>query len=176
MKTGVQSTITVVWGPVIAGVFVTLVVHFLLSMLGAGIEGALKDVRTHTLDGAQKFGWPAFAWWFVSGTIAAFVGGWTAVRVARALIPASPVRPDEGTVYGFLAWAITTVLIVAFAALAVGTAAFIASVLFPPLSIARLEANASTSHTAIATLALLSLGALILGAIAASWGGRLATR
>jgi hypothetical protein len=68
------------------------------------------------------------------------------------------------------------VLIVAFAALAVGTIAAIAGVLFPAISLTRLEANANTAPTAFAPFVLVSLGALIIGAIAVSWAGRLAAR
>jgi hypothetical protein len=176
MTTRVQTAITVVWGPIIAGVFVTLVMHVLLSMLGAGIGTALIDVRTYTLNEVHGLSWAAFAWWSISGIIAAFVGGWAAVRLASALSPDFSISPDEGAVYGFLAWAVATVLIVAFAALAVGTIAAIAGVLFPPISITRLAANAGTAQTVFATFILASLGALIIGALAASWAGRLAAR
>jgi hypothetical protein len=47
--------------PIIAGIFVTLVVHILLSMLGAGIGRVLIEVGTHTLDEVYKLSWVAFA-------------------------------------------------------------------------------------------------------------------
>jgi hypothetical protein len=172
MGTRIQSTISVRWGPVIGGVFVALMVHILLSMLGAGIAAASIDIRT-LKPPVHGLIWAAFAWWSISGIISAFVGGWAAARLATTVKPDRPVSLDEGAAFGTLVWAITTVLIVAFATLAVGSAAVTAGALFPPLSIARLQANVDAAQTAFATFTLASLGALILGAIAATSGGRL---
>jgi hypothetical protein len=175
MPTRFQSTVIVVWGPIIGGAFVILVAQILLAKLGADIGAAVIEVGTDTLKAAQRLE-TTFAWWAISGIIAAFVGGWVAVRLAGALVPPLTLSPAEGTIYGFLAWTIATLVIVMFAALAVGTAAAIADLLFPPLRIARIEAGASAARTSFAAFTLLSLAALIISGIAASWGGRLGAR
>jgi hypothetical protein len=79
-----ELTSPVVWGAVVGGVFLTLVVHILLNLLGAGIGAVSMDVRTPTEGEAQAVGWGAFAWWSISGIIAAFAGGWAAGVLARA--------------------------------------------------------------------------------------------
>jgi hypothetical protein len=146
------------WGAVIGGVFVALVVHILLNMLGVGIGAASIDVGEKSAEAAQTLSWSAFAWWSISGIIAAFVGGWVAGNSAEV------GGSIEGGFHGFLSWAVTTVLIVAFAALAAGGAAAAAGALLSPLSTA-------TAQTAFATFTLASLVALLIGAAAAIWGG-----
>jgi F0F1-type ATP synthase membrane subunit c/vacuolar-type H+-ATPase subunit K len=65
------------------GVFAALVVHILLTMLGIGLDSALRDV---VLGGKQQFV-SAIAWWAIAG--AGFVGGWGA---AAYLIAAARER------------------------------------------------------------------------------------
>lgn len=72
------------WSPVLAGVFASLVVQILLTMLGFGIGLLAIDTPTAASAPASA-GWPAFVWWAVSGIIAAFIGG--AIAAAN-----SPIR------------------------------------------------------------------------------------
>src|SRR4051812_50100788 len=62
------------WSAVLAGVFASLVVQILLTMLGFGIGLLAIDVPTAQSAPAGA-GWAAFVWWAVSGIIAAFIGG-----------------------------------------------------------------------------------------------------
>jgi len=62
------------WSAVLAGVFASLVVQILLTMLGFGIGLLAIDVPTAQSAPASA-GWAAFVWWAVSGIIAAFIGG-----------------------------------------------------------------------------------------------------
>lgn len=158
------------WGAIIGGVFVALVVHILLNMLGAGIGAASVDIRAPTEGEAQGIGWGAFGWWSGSGIIAAFIGGWAAGVLASA------AGSRDGSLHGFLSWAVTTVLVIAGAALAAGTAAATIGALFTPLStsIARLQATPEAAQT-ITAFSLASVVALVIGAVAATWGGRLGT-
>src|SRR5262245_52174467 len=64
------------------GIFAALVVHILLTVLGIGLDAALRDA-TET---KQQF-FSAIAWWAIGG--AGFVGGWAA---AAYLIEAARVR------------------------------------------------------------------------------------
>jgi hypothetical protein len=68
-----ELTGPVAWSAVVGGVFVALVVH-ILHMLGADIGANSLEVRTPTQGEAQAIGWGAFAWWSISGIIAAFAG------------------------------------------------------------------------------------------------------
>src|SRR5262249_31074755 len=65
------------------GIFAALVVHILLTVLGIGLDAALRDSATET---KQQF-FSAIAWWAIGG--AGFVGGWAA---AAYLIAAARVR------------------------------------------------------------------------------------
>jgi len=151
-------------------VFVALIVHVLLNMLGAGVGAASVNLGEQSTEGVQALSWSAFAWWSISGIIAAFIGGWAAGNFAVTSALA------EGGAHGFLSWAVTTVLIVAFAALAAGGAAATAGGLLSPLSTAtaQLQGTTQEAQTAFATFTLASLIALLIGAAAAVWGGRLA--
>jgi hypothetical protein len=143
-----EVTGPVSWAAVAGGVFVALIVHILLNMLGAGIGAASIDV-TPAEGEAQTIGWGAFAWWSISGIIAAFAGGWAAGLLS------SGYGSRDGGIHGFLSWAVTTVIVVASSALAAGTAAAAISALFAPL----------------ATFPLASVLALLIGAAAATWAG-----
>src|ERR1043166_8208717 len=65
------------WSAVIAGVFASLLVQILLTMLGLGIGIVAVDISTTSNEPAQA-GWWTFVWWAMSGIIAAFVGGMVA--------------------------------------------------------------------------------------------------
>ncbi|SFM69421.1 hypothetical protein SAMN05216573_103526 [Bradyrhizobium sp. Rc3b] len=113
------------WSPVLAGVFASLVVQILLTMLGFGIGLLAIDTPTAASAPASA-GWPAFVWWAVSGIIAAFVGG--AIAAAN-----SPDQSGLGRVgHALGAWAVATVIVVAAAAMIPGSAASIAGNLAGP--------------------------------------------
>jgi hypothetical protein len=164
-----ELTSPVQWGAVVGGVFVALIAHILLNMMGAGIGAVSMEARTE--GEAQAIGWGAFAWWSISGIIAAFLGGWSAGAFSRA------TGSSNGGLHGFLSWAVTTVLVVIGAAIATGTAAAVIGAMFAPLPTAVTERPQETSEaaqTAIAVFSLASVVALLIGAVAATWGGRLA--
>jgi hypothetical protein len=113
------------WSPVLAGVFASLVVQILLTMLGFGI--GLLAIDTHTAASAPAgAGWAAFVWWAVSGIIAAFIGG--AIAAAN-----SPDQSGLGRVgHALGAWAVATVVVVAAAAIVPASAGSIAGNLAGP--------------------------------------------
>ncbi|MCP1838127.1 hypothetical protein ACVIHI_000502 [Bradyrhizobium sp. USDA 4524] len=113
------------WSPVLAGVFASLVIQILLTMLGFGIGLLAIDTPTAASAPASA-GWPAFVWWAVSGIIAAFVGG--AIAAAN-----SPDQSGLGRVgHALGAWAVATVIVVAAAAMIPASAASIAGNLAGP--------------------------------------------
>jgi hypothetical protein len=113
------------WSAVLAGVFASLVVQILLTMLGFGIGLLAIDVPTAQSAPASA-GWAAFVWWAVSGIIAAFVGG--AVAATN-----SPDQTGLGRVgHAVAAWAVATVVVVAAAAMLPASATSVASNLVGP--------------------------------------------
>ena len=113
------------WSAVLAGVFASLVVQILLTMLGFGIGLLAIDVPTAQSAPATA-GWAAFVWWAVSGIIAAFVGG--AVAAAN-----SPDQTGLGRVgHALASWSVATVVVVAAAAMMPASATSIASNLVGP--------------------------------------------
>jgi hypothetical protein len=113
------------WQAVLAGVFISLVVQILLTMLGFGIGLLAIDIPTAESAPAGAT-WIAFVWWAVSGIIAAFAGG--AIAAANAPDQTAPGR----VAHALGAWAVTTVLVVAAASLTVGATATVASNLAGP--------------------------------------------
>jgi hypothetical protein len=113
------------WSAVLAGVFASLVVQILLTMLGFGIGLLAIDVPTAQSAPAGA-GWAAFVWWAVSGIIAAFVGG--AVAAAN-----SPDQTGLGRVgHALAAWSVATVVVVAAAAMVPASATSVAGNLMGP--------------------------------------------
>jgi hypothetical protein len=180
------------WSPVLAGVFASLVVQILLTMLGFGIGLLAFDTPTAASAPAGA-GWAAFVWWAVSGIIAAFIGG--AIAAAN-----SPDQSGLGRVgHALGAWAVATVVVVAAAAMVPASAGNIAGNLAGPSYVANArvayysnnpvrETVGSTSRPATATQAqleearkhfayamLASFFALLLGAGAAYAAGMATT-
>jgi hypothetical protein len=113
------------WSAVLAGVFASLVIQILLTMLGFGIGLLAIDVPTAQSAPAGA-GWAAFVWWAVSGIIAAFIGG--AVAAAN-----SPDQTGLGRVgQALAAWSVATVVVVAAAALIPTSTTSVASNLVGP--------------------------------------------
>ena len=125
------------WQAVLAGVFMSLVVQILLTMLGFGI--GLLSVDIPTADSAPAgAGWTAFVWWAVAGIIAAFIGG--AIAAANAPDQTAPGR----VAHALGAWAVATVLVVTASALTVGTSATVANNLAGPAYMASARVAAVT--------------------------------
>ena len=71
------------WAAVWAGVFAALAVQILLIMLGIGVGAISIDLPS--VSGPPGLRWAAFGWWAVGGIIAAFVGGWLAGLLSDSL-------------------------------------------------------------------------------------------
>src|SRR5205085_732891 len=125
------------WQAILAGVFMSLVVQILLTMLGFGIGLLSVDIPTADSVSAGA-GWAAFVWWAVSGIIAAFIGG--VIAAANAPDQTAPGR----VAHALGAWAVATVLVVTASALTVGTSATVANNLAGPAYIASVRVAALT--------------------------------
>jgi hypothetical protein len=153
------------WGAVFAGVAMALVTQLLLSMLGIGIGAASINPQGADNPSAQGFSLTAALWWGISGIIAAFLGGFTAGRLAGV--------PKESTAawHGLTSWAVATLAVFYLLTTAVGS---LIGGTFNTLSsaVGGIATTAGTATTALSGGALLSTLALILGAFAAWFGGR----
>jgi len=95
------------WGAVIAGVVMCLVTLLILNMIGLGIGVSTLEPAATAAENpsAKSLSIGAAVWFVLSGVISAFVGGYTAGRLAG--------KPKESTSgwHGLTAWALTTLLI-----------------------------------------------------------------
>jgi len=172
------------WTAVMAGAIAALVIHFLLNLLGLGMGAtALTPTTDETTSSAT-----GFAWWSIAGIIAALSGGLIAGRLAKQGGHLNAMS------HGLAAWSVSTLVVVAAVAGVLGAGASSAANIAGPFGAQiaqyqdlRLEARASdaTADTradiarraeaaadAIGAAALLSFGALLIGAIAAGAGAR----
>ena len=95
----------VAWGAIFAGVVVALVIQVMLTMLGVGIGMATLDPASGDNPAASTFSITAAVWWFISGIIAAFAGGYVAARMSGRTVPTT------GAFHGLTTWAFTTLLV-----------------------------------------------------------------
>jgi hypothetical protein len=102
------------WGAVIAGVVISMITQFLLSMLGLGIGISTIEPASGDSPAASTFSISAAIWWTISGIISAFVGGWVAGRLSGALSPTS------AALHGLVTWATATLLVLYLLTTAVG--------------------------------------------------------
>jgi hypothetical protein len=113
------------WTAVLAGVVTSLVVQILLTMLGFGVGLLAVDVASAS-EAPRTAGHVSFAWWAVSGVIAAFAGG--AVAAANA-----PDQSDAGRVgHALAAWMVAIVVVVGVSAFTAGSSAGVVSNLVGP--------------------------------------------
>ncbi len=73
------------WGAIFAGAFIALAVFLTLQILGAGIGASALDLTGSRVTSARSFGIGAAIWWFITGLIALFIGGWVAGRLSWRL-------------------------------------------------------------------------------------------
>ncbi len=101
----VTSPISLVrWGPLVAGLVVTLASGWLLSTIGAALGLSIADAAD--VDSASEFkglGLGVVAWMFLSWMVAFFIGGATAGRLMAS-------DDDLGKVHGFALWSFGTSL------------------------------------------------------------------
>lgn len=100
------------WGAVFAGLVTTLMVHLILSLLGAAIgfaalDPAREDVTTGFWTGSAIY-------MVIAGLIALFCGGWVAARFSGF------AGTSEGVIHGFLTWGIATIASVFLLTSAIG--------------------------------------------------------
>ncbi|HYN38983.1 MAG TPA: hypothetical protein VES39_07015 [Rhodospirillales bacterium] len=103
------------WGAVLAGVITALALQLVLSTLGVAIGASTIDPGQDGSPAASTLGMGAGIWWVISALLSVFAGGWVAGRLAGV-----PVRTD-GLLHGFVAWALTTLLLFYLVTTALGS-------------------------------------------------------
>jgi hypothetical protein len=89
------------WGPVIAGVILSMIVYLILSVLGAAIGASLIAPMSKP-NPLQGFGFGSGVWMIITTVLAVSVGSYFAGRCAPVL----------GWLHGLLSWAVMTLLVV----------------------------------------------------------------
>jgi hypothetical protein len=92
------------WGAIFAGSIVTLLVSFMLGLLGIAIGAANVDFRNGI--SAEGTGRSALIWWLVITLIAYFCGGCVAGRLAGVL------RRGDAMLHGIVTWGVVTIAVV----------------------------------------------------------------
>jgi len=179
----------VVWGAVFAGVAIMFAVQLFLNLGGLGL-GIATFAPAATGQWAVDLSWRTVLWWTMSGIIATYIGGYAAGRLSG--------DPVESTAawHGLTMWAVSLLILAGFV-LAGGGAVMggmlntvgmsnrsVASTSMnapsvpsattaqtTPVPNGMTTTNAPVSSRAAAMAALLTVVALILGAIAAWFGG-----
>jgi hypothetical protein len=169
------------WSAVASGVIASLVVQVLLTMLGLGIGLVSFD----TSSSASVPAWAGFAWWAASGIFAAAVGG----TLAGTLSPTENMRLKA--IGGLTAWAIATLIVIGVGGFTASAGVTAVSALGGPVVTASrnlhvtqntstvrretvgqtMPVSADEARKQFATGMLVSAIALVLGAIAAFFGG-----
>jgi hypothetical protein len=100
------------WGAIFAGSIITVLVSFMLGLLGIAIGAA--NVDFHNGISSEGAGRSALIWWLVITLIAYFCGGCVAGRLAGVL------RRGDAMLHGIVTWGVVTIAVVVLVGSAVG--------------------------------------------------------
>jgi hypothetical protein len=100
------------WGAIFAGSIITILVSFMLGLLGIAIGAASVDFRNGV--SAEGAGRSALIWWLVITLVAYFCGGCVAGRLAGVL------RRGDAMLHGIVTWGVVTIAVVVLVGSAVG--------------------------------------------------------
>jgi hypothetical protein len=103
------------WGAIFAGAFVTMAVFLTLQILGAGIGASALDLTGARTTSARSLGIGAGIWWFITGLISLFIGGWVAGRLSWRL------DKLERALHGLTVWSLFYVAMALLTLTALGT-------------------------------------------------------
>lgn len=101
------------WKPVVAGALAGFAAMVVLTTLGAALGISAADAS----DGAdaRSVGTAAGLWWLLTVIASGFFGGWVVAHTARRDLDYDPM------IYGVLAWAVGTLILLFLLAIGVGS-------------------------------------------------------
>jgi hypothetical protein len=179
------------WGAIFAGVVIAMAVQILLTVLGVGAGAAVVEAAERVDPAAWTVG--VGLWWVITGLIALFIGGWVAGHLST-----NPDRID-GALHGLATWGLVAVIGVWLAGTTLGTVTAGAwqavatnntaqqqDIMAPrqqQLDVPNMQQNEITEQLRRAAeegdeaahAGFWGFAALLLGAVAAAFGGFLAT-
>jgi hypothetical protein len=100
------------WGAIFAGAIITLLVSFMLGLLGIAIGAANVDFKNGI--STEGTGRSALIWWMVITVVAYFCGGCVAGRLAGVL------RRGDAMLHGIVTWGVTTIAVAVLVGSALG--------------------------------------------------------
>jgi len=103
------------WGAIFAGAFVTMAIFLTLQILGAGIGASALNLTGSRTTSPTSFGIGAAIWWFITGLISLFIGGWVAGRLGWRL------DKLERALHGLTVWSLFYVAMFLLTLTALGT-------------------------------------------------------
>jgi hypothetical protein len=101
------------WGAIFAGAISVVALELLFNLFGAGIGAATINPQQGQLPG-QGLAVGAVVWFAIALIISLFIGGWIAARLADSS------SKGDGVLYGFVTWALASLVLVYMLTTAVG--------------------------------------------------------
>jgi hypothetical protein len=146
------------WGSVIAGVILSSIVYFIMSVLGTAIGASLLAPLSRP-DPLHGFGFGSGVWVIVTTVLAVFIGSYFAGRCAPVL----------GWLHGLLSWAVMTLLIVfGMTSLIEGAVSTAGSIAATSAQVGATAANQSDTNPSLVNSARQQVQAVASAASAAS--------
>lgn len=109
------------WGSILAGTVAALVVQTCFAILGIAIGASTIDplVESNPLEG---IGVGTAIWWIVTSMISLYIGGWVAGQGAGISVSSTHRGFCRGSLHGFVAWGVVTLVSFCLLTSALGTA------------------------------------------------------
>lgn len=104
------------WGAVLAGVVMGFAVHIVLNLLGVGVGLASMDSLTGPGVSNTEISLGAIIWWVAAGVVAAYIGGFTAGRLA------GEPKVSTSAWHGLISWAASVLVVTVLMMSAAGAA------------------------------------------------------
>ena len=182
------------WAAIFAGLTIALVSQLVLTVLGIAIAvtAGATGLNPYSADqSSRNFGFDGVIWLISTSIISLFLGGWVAGRSSGY------VRGGEGSLHGFVMWGLST-LITAFllSAATSGLLSGAAGIIKNTLSVANQTVDrwtqtasqtkatteqkpgeiGTTTVQDVSTAGWASFIVLVIGGLAAAWGGAAGAR
>ncbi|MCK6418109.1 MAG: hypothetical protein L6Q57_04110 [Alphaproteobacteria bacterium] len=75
------------WSAIFAGLVIAFAVQMILNLAGMGIGFAVLDATDNPAGAGYEFSWGAAIWWMIAGVIASYAGGYAAGKLCGETAP-----------------------------------------------------------------------------------------